>query len=125
MLNPHDERSYAVGLNGLLEKISADDGLRDNLLLAKAMLVDDIRRRSQLLEKLTKQYSKCDAGIQARYEQGMAKIKLWKNPDISEDEKKQLLIDSRKILSDFIEAHPDRPFSEQAREMLQTLPQPQ
>ena len=125
MLNPHDERSYAVGLNGLLEKISADDGLRDNLLLAKAMLVDDIRRRSQLLEELARQYPQRDAGIQALYEWGMAKIKLWKSPDSSEEEKKQLLINSRKILLEFIEKHPDSPFSKQTGEMLQTLPQPQ
>lgn len=125
MLNPHDERSYAARLDGLLEKMSADDGLRDNLLLEKAMLVGDIRWRLQLLEELAKQYPQRDAGIQAQYEWGMAKIKLWKNPDSSEEEKKQLLIDSHKILSDFIEKHPDCPFSEQAAEMLQTLPQPQ
>jgi hypothetical protein len=124
MLNPHDERSYAVGLDGLLEKVSADDGLRDNLLLAKAMLVDDVHRRLQLLKELAKQYPQRDAGIRAQYEQGMAKIKLWKNPDCSEEEKKQLLIDSHAILSDFIEKHPG-PFSEQAQEMLQALPQPQ
>ncbi len=125
MLNPHDERSYAVGLDRLLEEMSADDGLRDNLLLAKAILVDDIHRRSQLLEELAKQYPQCDAGIQAQYEWGMTKIKLWKNPDSSEEEKQQLLIDSHTILSDFIEKHPDCLFSEQAEEMLQTLPQPQ
>ncbi|MCD6174733.1 MAG: hypothetical protein J7K65_03060, partial [Planctomycetes bacterium] len=115
---------YAVSLDGLLEKMSADDGLRDNLLLAKAMLVNDIQRRSRLLEELAKQYPQCDAGIRAQYEWGMTKIKLWKNPDSSE-EKRKLLIDSRKILSDFIEKHPDCPFFKQAREMLQTLPQPQ
>jgi len=124
MLNPHDDRSYAVSLDGLLEKMSADDGLRDNLLLAKAMLVNDIQRRSRLLEELAKQYPQCDAGIRAQYEWGMTKIKLWKNTDSSE-EKRQLLIDSRKILSDFIEKHPDCSFFKQAREMLQTLPQPQ
>jgi len=107
-----------------------DDNITDGdfdgaVLLEKAMLVDDIRRRSQLLEKLTKRYPQRDAGIQAQYEWGMAKIKLWKNPDSSEEGEKQLLIDSRKILLDFIEKHPDCPFSEQAREMLQTLPQPQ
>jgi len=123
-LNPHDGRSYAVGLNGLLEKVSADAGLRDNLLLAKAMRVDDIHRRLQLLEELAKQYPQSDAGIQAQYERGVAKIKLWKSPDSSEEEKQQLLIDSHAILSDFIEKYPGL-FSEQAREKLQTLPQPQ
>ncbi len=125
MLNPHDDRGYAVSLDGLLEKTSADDGLRDNLLLAKAMLVDDIQRRSQLLEELAKRYPQRDAGIQAHYEWGMAKIKLWKNTDSSEEEKQQLLVDSRKILSDFIKEHRDSFFSGQAGEMLQTLPQPQ
>ena len=54
-----------------------------------------------------------------------ADIKLWKSLDDSKEEKMQLLIDSRKILSDFIEKHPDCPFSEQAQEMMQTLPQPE
>ncbi|MHC4526068.1 MAG: hypothetical protein ACYSU8_11125, partial [Planctomycetota bacterium] len=126
MLNPHDRRSYAAGLDRLLEEISGeDDGLQDNLLLEKAMLVDDTQRRSQLLEELVKRYPHRDAGVRAQYEWGVAKIKLWKDWDGSEEEKKQLLIDSRRILSDFIEKHAECPFSEQAAEMLQTLPQPQ
>jgi hypothetical protein len=126
MLNPHDRRSYAAGLDRLLEEISSeDDGLRDNLLLEKAMLVDDTQRRLQLLEELAKRYPQRDAGVRAEYEWGVTKIKLWKDWDGSEEEKKQLLIDSRRILSDFIEKHTECPFSEQAAEMLQTLPQPQ
>jgi hypothetical protein len=130
MLNPHDERSYAAGLNGLFERMSRDDELRDNILLAKAMLIDDNHRREQLLEKVAKQYSKRDAGIQARFELGMTKIKLWKDPNSSKEKKNQLLIDSHKILSDFIapdfiEKHPNCFLSKQAGEMLQTLPQPQ
>jgi hypothetical protein len=126
MLNPHDRRSYAIRLDGLLAAMpQTDGGLRDNLLLEKAMLVDDLQRRSQLLEELAKQYPQRDAGIRAQYECGVSKIKLWKDSDGSEEVKKQLLIDSHRILSDFIEKHPDCPFSEQAVEMLQTLPQPQ
>ena len=125
MLNSHDERRYATGLDGLLEGMSQEDGLRDNLLLAKAMLVDDVHRRLQLLKELATQYPQRDAGIQAQYERGMANIQLWKNPASSEEEKKQLLIDSRAILSDFIERHPECPFSKKASEMLQALPQPQ
>ncbi|RKY11782.1 MAG: hypothetical protein DRP52_05460 [Planctomycetota bacterium] len=124
-LNPYDERHYAVGLDGLLEGMSQTDGLRDNLLLARAMRAEDIHRRLQLLEELTKQYPQGDAGIQAQYEVGTAKIKLWKNPGGSEEEKKQLLIDSHTILSEFIEKHPECPFSKQAAAMLRTLPQPQ
>ena len=126
MLNPHDTPSYAVSLDRLLEEMpQEDDGFRDNLLLEKAMLVDDIQRRSQLLEELVERYPQRDAGIRAQYEWGMTQIKLWKDWDGSEEEKNQLLIESRRILSDFIEKHPECPFSEQAAEMLQTLPQPQ
>ena len=125
-LNPHDRRSYTVSLDGLLEDVpEEDDGFRDNLLLEKAMLVDDLQRRSQLLEELASQYPQRDAGIRAQYEWGMTKIKFWKDLDGSEEVKNQLLNDSRLILSEFIEKHPDCPFSEQTREMLQTLPQSQ
>lgn len=129
MLNPHEGRIYAAGLDRLLEETSGeDDGLRDNLLLEKAMLVDDLQRRSKLLEQLVNRFTQRDAGIRAQYELGMTKIKLWKESDSSEEERKQLLADSRRLLSffieqDFIEKHPDCPYSEQAQEMLQTLPQ--
>jgi hypothetical protein len=122
-LNPYDRRSYTLSLDRLLQDLPSDDGLRDNLLFEKAMLVDDLRRRSQLLEDLAKQYSLRDAGIRARYEWGVAKIKLWKDPETSEEEKEQLLNDSHRILSDFVNDHSECPYSRQAREMLQTLPQ--
>ncbi|MFZ9010830.1 MAG: hypothetical protein ACO3BO_04695 [Anaerohalosphaeraceae bacterium] len=126
MLNPHDRHSYAVNLDRLLgEMPQVDDGFRDNLLLEKAMLVDDVQRRAQLLEELAKQYPQRDGGIRAQYEWGMAKIKIWKDWDGPEEEKNQLLTESRRILSVFVEQHSECPFSEQAAEMLQTLPQPQ
>ncbi|MHC4468347.1 MAG: hypothetical protein ACYSUZ_03080 [Planctomycetota bacterium] len=126
MLNPHDRHSYAVNLDRLLgEMPQVDDGFRDNLLLEKAMLVDDVQRRAQLLEELAKQYPQRDGGIRAQYEWGMAKIKIWKDWDGPEEEKNQLLNESRRILSVFVEKHSECPFSEQAAEMLQTLPQPQ
>ena len=123
MLNPYDRHSYAVSLDGLLQKMSLDDGLRDNILLEKAMLTDDIQRRSQLLEELAGKYPQRDAGIRAQYEWGMTKIRLWKDQETSEDEKRRLLTDARQILSDFVEEHPECPFAQQVREMLQTLPQ--
>lgn len=125
MLNPYDELSYESGLNGLLEKMPPDDGLIDNVLLAKAMLIDDIHRRLQAMEELAKQYPERDGGGQAQYEQGMIKIKLWKNADNSEEKKKKLLVDSHTILNDLIKRHPDSFFSKQAAETLKTLPQPQ
>ena len=126
MLNPHDRHSYAVNLNRLLgEMPQVDDGFRDNLLLEKAMLVIDVQRRSQLLEELATQYPQRDGGIRAQYEFGMAKIKIWKDWDGSAEEKNKLLTESRRILSDFVEKHSESPFSKQAAEMLQTLPQPQ
>jgi outer membrane protein assembly factor BamD (BamD/ComL family) len=93
--------------------------------LEKAMLINDLQRRSQVLEELAEQYPKRDAGIRAHYERGIAKIKLWKKLEGSAEENQKLLADARRILTDFIENYPDNPFSEQAAEKLQTLPQPE
>lgn len=120
-LNPYHERSYAVNLDGLLEKMPDDDGLRDNVLLAKAVLADDLHRRLELLEALIKQYPQRDAGIQARYEMGLTTIRLHKDPMLSEEQKEQLLTESKQILADFIEQYPDSPFAAQAREKLRNL----
>jgi hypothetical protein len=121
MLNPY-ESDYSVRLDRLLETMPQDDGLRDNVLFEKAVMVDDIKRRSELLEQLWKQYPQRDAGLRAQYELGLLKIQLWKTTENSEGERRKLLTDAYTILLDIIDNHPDGPFTEQARAMLQTLP---
>jgi hypothetical protein len=99
-----------------------DDGLRDNVLFAKAVLVDDIPRRSQLLEQLAKQYPQRDAGLQAQYELGLLKIQLWKTTEGSEEVRKKYLLEAYSILSAIKDNQPKSPFAGQAETMLKTLP---
>lgn len=120
-LNPH-ESNYPAQLDRLLERTPEGDGLRDNLLFTKAVLVDDVAIRSKLLEQLVKQYPRRDAGLQAKYELGLLKIQLWKTDEGPEEARKKFLLDANSILSDMIENHPDSPFAEQAKAMLRTLP---
>jgi len=119
-LNPH-ESSYPAQLDRLLERMPEDEGLRDNVLFAKAVLVDDISRRSQLLEQLVKQYPQRDAGLQAQYELGLLKIQLWKTAEGSEEVRKEYLLEAYSILSGF-KNDPNGPFAERAEAMLKTLP---
>jgi len=119
-LNPH-ESNYPGQLDRLLGSMPENDGLRDNVLLAKAVLVDDIQRRSQLLEQLAQQYPQRDAGLQAQYELGLLKIQLWKTAEGSEEARKKFLLEACSILSEF-KNDPNGPFAEQAKAMLQTLP---
>jgi hypothetical protein len=120
-LNPH-ESNYPAQLDRLLERMPEDDGLRDNVLFEKAVLVDDIPRRSQLLEQLAKRYPRRDAGLRAQYELGLLKIQLWKTTEGPEEVRKKFLLEAYSILSEIIKNQPKSPFAEQAETMLQTLP---
>ncbi|MHC4882164.1 MAG: tetratricopeptide repeat protein [Planctomycetota bacterium] len=120
-LNPHESNCPAQ-LDRLLERMPQDDGLRDNVLFAKAVLVDDIPRRSQLLEQLAKQYPQRDAGLQAQYELGLLKIQLWKTTEGSEEVRKKYLLEAYSILSAIKDNQPKSPFAGQAETMLKTLP---
>ncbi|MHC5156597.1 MAG: tetratricopeptide repeat protein [Planctomycetota bacterium] len=120
-LNPHESNCPAQ-LDRLLERMPQDDGLRDNVLFAKAVLVDDIPRRSQLLEQLAKQYPQRDAGLQAQYELGLLKIQLWKTTEGSEEVRKKYLLEAYSILSEIKDNQPKSPFAGQAETMLKTLP---
>ena len=118
--NPH-ESDYPVCLDRLLERMPKDDGLRDNVLFEKAMLVDDIRQRLPLLEQVCRQYPQQDAGLMAQYELGLLKIQLWKTTENSQDARKKLLSEACSILSDIIDSHPDSILADQAKDMLRTL----
>jgi outer membrane protein assembly factor BamD (BamD/ComL family) len=121
MLNPY-EMDYAAKLDNLLQQMDAQDALRDNILLEKAMLTADASGQLKLLTELIDQYKERDAGIQAQYELALLKIQLWKNPKTPEETKKQLAAEACMILTEFINNYPDSPFAEQADSLLQTLP---
>ena len=123
MLNPH-EMNYVARLDGLLEDIKDEQGdpLCDNILLEKAKQADDIERREALLEELLKQYPNRDTRIEAQYELALAKIQLWRQPELPETQKQKYLDHSRRILSALADLGDECPFAQQARSTLQTLP---
>jgi hypothetical protein len=122
MLNPYSP-DYESRLDRLLLEMDETDGLRDNVLLEKAMLMEDARSRLLKLTGLTKQYPGTDAGIRAIYQLAMAKVQLWKDPQNSEEAKAKLLGETRQVLAGFIQAHPETIYAVQAEAMLKTLPQ--
>ncbi len=121
-LNPH-AMEYLSRLEDLLAEMPDDDGLRDNVLLEKTMLIEDARQRMQMLTELSQAFPATDAGVRALYELAMVKVQLWKDPQTTEEIRSQLLPETRTILDDFISTYPDSLFSQQARAMLQNLPQ--
>ncbi|HOK95347.1 MAG TPA: hypothetical protein PK525_03755 [Anaerohalosphaeraceae bacterium] len=121
LLNPYSA-DYANRLEDLFKSMPQEDGLRDNILLEKAMLEIDPLRRCQLLNEVVKQYPDRDAGIQAQYELGLLKVQMWKKPETSDETKKQLAAEALALLSAFAEKYPDSPYTEQAKALLETLP---
>ena len=104
-------------------EMDENDGLRDNVLLEKAMLMEDARSRSVKLTELTQQYPATDAGVRAMYELAMAKVQLYKDSQNSEEVKAKLLLETRQVLSGFIQEHPDSIYASQAEAMLKSLPE--
>jgi len=121
ILNPHSVE-YASRLDGLLNEMSPDDPLRDNVLLEKIMWVEDAKQRRQMLTEFISQFPDTDGGIRARYELALVQIQLWKEPGISEEARQQLQADTRAVLTDFVDHYPESIFAEQARDLLKTLP---
>ncbi len=122
MLNPHSE-DYASQLNKLLEKMPENDPLRDNVLLAQAELADDEQLRAEKLSGLNKKYQNTDGGMQALYELGLLKIRLWRQQsDTGLEQKKRCLSEARTILSDFLKLYPTSFYSKQVKKNLDNLP---
>jgi hypothetical protein len=120
MLDDH-KIDYPEQVERLLNEIGKDDPLMDNILLAKAMLPQDVESKAGKLIELTSDYGKTDAGIQARYELGVLNVQLWKDAkDVKL--KDQHLKNARQILTDFVAEYPDSIFSNQAQAVLQGLP---
>ncbi|MHC4423482.1 MAG: ABC transporter permease [Planctomycetota bacterium] len=122
MLNPH-AFDYERRLDELLGEISDKDPLRDNILLAKTKLLADEQLRAERLSKLHEQFKGNDGGIEALYELALLKRRLWSQQDKSNlEQKKKCLVETRTILTKFIDSYPDSIFAEQVKKILNNLP---
>ncbi len=121
MLNPHGMQ-YSQQLDTLLSLSKPEDGLHDNLLLAKAKLIADDQRRSERLSQLNREYQHTDGGMQALYELTRQKIRLYQREDDSDAEKRRFLAEARDMLNSFLNLYPDSFYVEQVRRNLEDLP---
>ena len=122
LLNPHAP-DYAQHLDGLFEQTEEGDRLRDNILLAQAILVPDELLRVEKLSEVHEKYNQTDAGIRALYELGLLKISLWRQQEEANVEiKKKYLEEARATLTSFIELYPESFHAEQVRMNLDGLP---
>lgn len=123
MLNPC-RRDFPDQVEDLLSKIAEDDPLRDNLLLARAMLISDPAKRAEALSSLHQEQGKTDGGIRAQYELGVLKVGLWKDKQSGEEQRVDNLRQARTILGGFVSTWPDSIYAGPARELLGSLPTP-
>ena len=121
MLNPHG-MEYSQQLDTLLSLSKPQDGLHDNLLLAKAKLIADDQRRSERLSQLNREYQHTDGGMQALYELTRQKIRLYQREDDSDVEKRKFLAEARDMLTSFLNLYPGSFYVEQVRRNLEDLP---
>jgi len=119
-LDPH-VMSYPDELSDLLEQIGDTDGLRDNVLLAQAKLIPDEDSRLTELTALHHDFQNSDAGVEALYELGLLKIRLYQAQSDA-GRKKTLLADARDTLARFSELYADTPYADQVNKNLRTLP---
>jgi len=122
LLNPYDLQ-FEGYLDDLLEVTGSKDGLRDNILLAKAKLIADEQLRSEKLSRLHNEFKKTDGGMQALYELGLLKIRIWnKKDDANTEQKNKALAEARVTLAGFIKLYPDSIFTNQVSKNLADLP---
>ena len=118
-LNPYS-LEYEQQLDVLLERTGEKDGLRDNILLAKAKLIADDQHRAQRLNELSRQYQDTDGGMQALYELTRLNIRLYQR-----ELKRENLTLARNTLNDFLNLYPDSFYAPQVRKNLEDLPKPE
>ncbi len=122
MLN-HHAPDYEQRLDELLNEMSENAPLRDNILLAKTKLVADEQRRAEMLGQLHEQFESKDGGIEALYELALLKKNMWHQQGESDLERwKKNLRETRAILTRFIGLYADSIFTEQAKKLLANLP---
>lgn len=121
VLNPHDVL-YKSQLDYLLEQAGEKSPLKDNIMLAQAMLISDAIQRADQLGKVAKEFAGTDGGIQAKFEQAMLKLTIWKEHQLSEKEKEKYLTEAQASLQKFLKEYPNSYLAEQAQEKLTALP---
>jgi hypothetical protein len=121
ILNPYSP-DYSQQLDRLLADTKKTSPLRDNILLAKIMLIPDAQLKAAQLKELGEKFAKTDGGTQALYELGLLRVALWKNPQTNGEDKKAYLAEARAILTNFIALYPKSIFSAHAQTMLDSLP---
>ena len=119
MLNPYSP-DYDAQLDLLLTQTGEKDGLRDNILLAKAKLIADDQHRAQRLSELSLQYQNTDGGMQALYELTRLNIRLYQR-----ESKRPNLVSARTMLTSFLSLYPNSFYASQVKKNLDDLPRPE
>jgi hypothetical protein len=123
-LNPHS-LDYESQLDALLAQLSPDEGLRDNLLLAKANLIPDDLHRAERLSQLNGEYPNTDGGMQALHELARLRLRQFQNEaDTNREKKKEYLAAAREALTGFLNLYPGSFYAGQAQQNLDNLPKP-
>jgi hypothetical protein len=115
-LNPHS-LEYEQQLDALLAQTGEQDGLRDNLLLAKARLIADNQRHAERLNELSREYQNTDGGMQALYELTLLNIRVCQ-----EEPKKENFLQAINMLTSFLSLYPNSFYAAQVRKNLASLP---
>jgi hypothetical protein len=121
LLNPYS-MEYPRRLDRLILTTDEKSPLRDNVLLAKIMLIPDAQLKGAQLKELGEKFGNTDGGTQALYELGLLKVALWKDPQTDAPQKETYLADARAILTNFIALYPKSIYSIHAQTMLDSLP---
>ncbi len=121
LLNPYS-MDYPQRLDRLIAATDEKSPLRDNVLLAKIMLIGDAQFKAEQLKELGEKFANTDGGTQALYELGLLKVALWKDPQTEAAQKETYLADARAILTNFIALYPKSIYSIHAQTMLDSLP---
>ncbi len=121
ILNPYS-LNYRSEIEKLLAKTPQESLLRDNLLLAQAMLDFDLPERAQKLSKLHNDFPQSDGGIEALYELGVVYSQLWRETEQSE--LKELLLEkTRRAFNKFLSLYPQSIYTEHILERRSFLPE--
>jgi hypothetical protein len=121
MLNPY-RLDYESKLVTLLAAMDPDDPLRDNVLLAQALVAYDMAVRMQKLIEITSSFAGRDGAIQALYEIAVLRVGEWKSSQNTPEIKKTALIEARGVLNKLATDYPVTLWANQARDLMSTLP---
>ncbi len=122
-LDPHS-LDYERQLDALLAQLGPNEGLRDNVLLAKASLIPDDLLRAERLSQLNDQYPRTDGGMQALHELARLHLRQFQN-EADTKKKKEYLAAARETLTGFVNLYPRSFYADQARQNLNGLPKPE